>query len=193
LPDSLSDRQWIDLRGQIKHDCREHFEANTAEMIKPAVNMGLEQRDRPRSFVLLQGLRRWGAVSVALLALAFGIFLFARFPHTVSPFPQPGTQSSVTDENHRHYTKSSTQRETPTRAENPARRKRLNARDTESSSQPASSPIAFPFTVVLIIIVAIAGVFVSVRVLAAVRRGLQQRQADRIAAKAESYFQGLRN
>lgn len=165
LPNLLSDRQWIDLRGRIVHDCRDHIhvEKKTNEPVELAANVPVASAEKSRlgETALFRWLRHWGGASAAVLALVLAILAFTHFPQGVTPTSERQTANSV---------------------QHPK-----GASDTGSPSPPNGSLISFPVAVTLISV--LVGVFVLPLVLTAAHRRLQHYQADRIAATAESYFE----
>ncbi len=168
LPNLLSDRQWIDLRGRIVHDCRDHIhmEKKANEPVELAANVLASSAEKSRlgGIARFRWLRHWGGAWATILALTLAILVFTHFR-------QGGTPPSV------HPTPNSVQQP-------------KGVGGTESPSPPPNaSPVSFPVAVALISV--LVGVFVLLLVLTAVHRRLQHHHADRIAATAESYFEKL--
>ena len=165
LPNLLSDRQWIDLRGRIVHNCRDHthVEKKANEPVELAANVPISSAEKSRlgEIALFRWLRHWGGAWAAILALTLAILVFTQFRQVVTPTSEHHPANSVQHQK--------------------------GVGGTESPSPPNASPISFPVAAALISV--LVGVFVLPLALTAAHRRLQHYQADRIATTAESYFE----
>ena len=82
LPNLLSDRQWIDLRGRIVHDCRDHIhmEKKANEPVELAANVPVLSAEKSRlgGTARFRWLRHWGGTWAAVLTLTLAILVFTQ-------------------------------------------------------------------------------------------------------------------